>query len=164
MIHLIRQAPLNKYQKLSLIFVIFLFLSGCQRSSETKPFQSYWELLPDRYWIGPEYWANRLQDWKLSNGRVECINNNSPKRTLHLLHRYLSGRPSSLHMQVDGADLSVLILPKNSLHDSCSRNGFRVLVSQDNRSTRGRFLSNQRPIFPHHSSRKPPVCRQRAFL
>jgi len=80
---------------------MMLIAGNCQRNFETRPFQSYWNLLPNRYWIGPEYWANRLQDWQLKNGRVECINSRLPKRTLHLLNRYLSERSGSLKMQVN---------------------------------------------------------------
>lgn len=84
-----------------LIFVFLIGLSNCNKSSETKPFKSYWNLLPDRYWIGPEFWANRLQDWQLKNGRVECTNPVQPKRTLHMLNRYLSSRPGSFKMVVN---------------------------------------------------------------
>ncbi|MEZ5355540.1 MAG: alkaline phosphatase D family protein [Bryobacteraceae bacterium] len=28
---------------------------------------------PDRPWLGPEYWANPLQDWRLRNNRMECF-------------------------------------------------------------------------------------------
>ena len=27
----------------------------------------------ERPWIGPEYWANPLQDWRLRDGRIECF-------------------------------------------------------------------------------------------
>ncbi len=82
------------------ILSLLASLPDCQRRTGTKPFRSYWEQLPDRYWIGPEFWANRLQDWRLHNGRVECLNPELPKRTLHFLECYLSGRPGSLDMQV----------------------------------------------------------------
>lgn len=26
-----------------------------------------------RYWLGPALWGNRLQDWRLHNGRIECV-------------------------------------------------------------------------------------------
>ena len=34
---------------------------------------SNWEEPPDRVWIGPGYWANPMEDWRVSNGEVECI-------------------------------------------------------------------------------------------
>lgn len=83
------------------ILLLVLVAGSCKRSSESRPFNSYWDLLPDRTWIGPEFWANRLQDWRLRNGKVECVNEILPKRTLHLLDRYISGRPGSLHLKVE---------------------------------------------------------------
>ena len=45
---------------------------------------------PNRTWIGPDYWANRLQDWRVQQGWLSCVTD-LPKlgmRTLHLLtHR-----------------------------------------------------------------------------
>lgn len=77
-----------------------LLSTGCKHSDQSKPFTSYWTNLPDRYWTGPEYWANRLQDWQINDGRVECINGTMPRRTLHIIDRYLSDRQGSIHMQV----------------------------------------------------------------
>jgi hypothetical protein len=27
----------------------------------------------DRTWVGPGLWANRLQDWQVKDGRLECV-------------------------------------------------------------------------------------------
>ena len=83
-----------------LIISLALLSTTCKRSGKSKSFLSYWNSLPDRYWTGPECWANRLQDWQINGGRVECINGSLPRRTLHILDRYLSDRTGSLHMQV----------------------------------------------------------------
>ncbi len=91
---------MKPFRHLFLAFPLILLLKACHSSEEAKPFVSYWQSLPDRYWTGPEYWANRLQDWQIHDGRLECINGTSPRRTLHLLDRYLSDQPGSLHMQV----------------------------------------------------------------
>jgi alkaline phosphatase D len=34
-----------------------------------------------RTWLGPPLWANRLQDWRLHAGRVECVAATGPMRT-----------------------------------------------------------------------------------
>jgi alkaline phosphatase D len=34
-----------------------------------------------RTWLGPPYWANRLQDWRLHQGRLECVASSGPMRT-----------------------------------------------------------------------------------
>jgi alkaline phosphatase D len=44
-----------------------------------------------RTWLGPEYWANPLQDWRLAAGRIECLHT-GPNRNVHLLtHRLARG-------------------------------------------------------------------------
>lgn len=53
-----------------------------------------------RTWIGPEYWANRLQDWQLRDGRIECIGADAPLRTVHLLTRTLERNAGDLYTSV----------------------------------------------------------------
>jgi hypothetical protein len=59
-----------------------------------------------RYWIGPEYWANRLQDWRIHDGRIECLTGNMPVRTLHLLTRSLGETTGDLRMSVRSGPVS----------------------------------------------------------
>lgn len=60
--------------------------------------------LPDleRVWIGPDYYGNRLQDWRLANDRVEAVAGQSTRsmRTLQLLTYALSEEPGRLEMSV----------------------------------------------------------------
>jgi alkaline phosphatase D len=49
------------------------------RPSEAKaelivanPFHSRWHLTNDRVFLGGEYWANPMEDWRVSNGSAEC--------------------------------------------------------------------------------------------
>ncbi len=66
----------------------------------------------ERYWIGPDLWANRLQDWRLKDGRIECIGGQQPLRTVHLLTRTLTETTGDVQMSVrtglvsEGSDLS----------------------------------------------------------
>lgn len=53
----------------------------------------------DRHWIGPEYWTNPLQDWRLANRRVECRVSGGD-RNVALLTRALDGRVAELEMVV----------------------------------------------------------------
>ena len=45
-----------------------------------------------RTWLAPAYWANRLQDWRLSGGRIECLQSakDDGGRTVSVLTRELS--------------------------------------------------------------------------
>ena len=57
---------------------------AAQRGSAQEPelfsFQSQWSRAHDRVWLGPEFWANPLQDWRIAAGRIECVNA-APNRT-----------------------------------------------------------------------------------
>lgn len=37
-------------------------------------FRSSWHRSRDRIWLGPELWANPIQDWRVQSGRLECVN------------------------------------------------------------------------------------------
>ena len=53
----------------------------------------------ERVWLGPEYWANRLQDWRVTNGRIECVTSGAD-RNVHLLTRQLGEAKGDLKMSV----------------------------------------------------------------
>lgn len=69
---------------------LLLLLVVVSSAAAQVSFSSSWAQQPDRPWAGPEFWANRLQDWRVHDGRVECVAA-QPRlafRTLHLLtHR-----------------------------------------------------------------------------
>lgn len=58
-------------------------LNSCKQPNQTEPIS--------RTWIGPEYWANPLQDWELRNDSILC-NVARPQRDLHLLTHEISDR------------------------------------------------------------------------
>lgn len=62
-------------------------------------FASRWTVTPDRVWPGPEYWANPLQDWRVHNGRLECIRA-AGSRSIHLLTHDLASRDGSVRASV----------------------------------------------------------------
>ena len=60
---------------------------------------------PDRIirtWLGPAYWANRLQDWRLHQGRLECLTGEQGDevRTVAILTRQMVPGESSAHLRV----------------------------------------------------------------
>lgn len=56
----------------------------------------------DRVWVGPEYYANRLEDWRIRDGRIESVEGRvaKPMRTLHLLTRTLGDADASAHLSI----------------------------------------------------------------
>src|SRR3954447_16078466 len=50
----------------------------------SQSFASDWSNWPDMNWVGPEFWGNRLQDWRIHGGKLECLVKGR-NRTLHSL-------------------------------------------------------------------------------
>lgn len=68
-------------------------------------FESRWQ--STRLWIGPEYWANPLQDWRMQDGEV--IAKAGAGRTLHLLTHQAPGSEGGFRMEV-----TVRLVPSNA--------------------------------------------------
>ena len=75
---------------------LLALVAGCQVLSIEAPparnvFHSDWAGVTDRVWVGPGHWANRLQDWRVEDGGLVCVEAR-PRfgfRTLHLLTHWL---------------------------------------------------------------------------
>ena len=76
--------------------LLLLLSSLCTLADD---FQSQWPDDARRTWIGPEYWANPLQDWQLSGGRLESAAS-GPNRNVFLLTHELIDRTGDLNMSV----------------------------------------------------------------
>lgn len=73
-------------------------------SATAAEFQSDWPQRGERIWVGPGLWANRLQDWRVVDGRLECLEARAakPMRTVHLLtHRPDPARRGDWTMRVE---------------------------------------------------------------
>jgi len=68
------------------------------------PFASDWHLLPDRVFIGGDYWANPMEDWVIRSGRAECTSPGGD-RNLQLVTRVLSGKGEGFAMSVSAYQL-----------------------------------------------------------
>lgn len=66
---------------------------------ESAEFQSDWPAGSSRVWVGQDYWANPLQDWRLRNGLLEC-HVAGGDRNVHLLTREIAERAGNLELSV----------------------------------------------------------------
>ena len=84
-----------------LLTLALLTTSGCDSPPGTA-FEASVESDAERIWVGPDFYANRLQDWRLRDGRIESIEGGAakPMRTLHLLTRALSESAGTMTMSV----------------------------------------------------------------
>jgi alkaline phosphatase D len=46
-----------------------------------------WRNSNDRVWLGGEFWANPMEDWKIENGWAQCINDSANRSIHHLTHQ-----------------------------------------------------------------------------
>ena len=83
-----------------------------------------------RPWPGPEYFANRMLDWQVKAGRLECLTDNKgkPMRTVHRLTHFASEKPGILEMEVLTGTISLTSNTKPSLN---TWTGFLIGVGGD---------------------------------
>lgn len=46
-----------------------------------------WSQTHDRVWLGAEYWANPMEDWRVKDGAAECISAGGNRSIHHLTHQ-----------------------------------------------------------------------------
>ncbi len=52
--------------------VVVVLAASEPAGSAGSEFNSNWDTVPDRTWIGADWWANRLQDWRVEDGTLRC--------------------------------------------------------------------------------------------
>ncbi len=111
---------IRKYISVLWLFVVSLWLTGCAGQREKNIYEDHFADEVQRTWIAPQYWANRLQDWRLNNGRIECLTV-SPNRNVNLLTARIGETESGFNVSVrlGLADMEILQGEENWL-------GFRV--------------------------------------
>ncbi len=82
-----------------IVIVAVATLVECVENKKPDYFVSNFTDIEKRTWIGPEYWANPLQDWQVDNDRIECLVANE-LRNIHHLTRQLGNQSGTLEMQV----------------------------------------------------------------
>lgn len=76
-------------------------------ADETNQFASSWQNSNDRVWLGEDYWANPMEDWRIINGAAECQTGGGD-RNIHLLTHQLTDPNGSLQMSVEIEQVQVL--------------------------------------------------------
>lgn len=84
---------------------LFIITVSCENFSTRDNSRSHLPQQTHRTWIGPEYWANPLQDWQLNNGRIECVQSGGDRNVFVLTHELISKR-GTLHTSVDLGQLT----------------------------------------------------------
>ena len=118
-------------------WVGLVFLIGCAAEPKTGygpsqkegPFESRWSQQHDRVWLGADYWANPMEDWRIHEGRIETVRA-APDRNVHLLSRRLGTREGDLEM-------SIRLGP---LDPGAGSGGFRIGIQSELNDPRHRLI------------------------
>lgn len=90
-----------------------------------------------RHWIGSDFWANRLQDWRVTMGRLECLEGaaNKPLRTVHWLTGDIASNGKPFQLKVRTGTLGF-----ENLADGSSFSGFLIGAGEGDLDYRGASL------------------------
>lgn len=83
-------------------------VSGVSKASQVIPlgiagvnsFKSQWDTCNDRVWLGREFWANPMEDWRIIDGAAECMTGGGD-RNIQLLTHQLTNTEGGFVMSVD---------------------------------------------------------------
>jgi len=107
--------------KFIFIFTFTILIISCsEKNTSNQSFKSNFYTSEPRVWVGPEYWANPLQDWQLRNGELECLVSKQ-NRNVHLLTKKLDSSTGTLSMRV-----SLKLLSSDELISNKNWVGFSI--------------------------------------
>lgn len=72
---------------------------GTDSKSPVNHHRSAWGNDHDRIWLGKEYWANPMEDWKVVDGAAECVTPGG-RRNVHLITHQLTDAQKPFAMSV----------------------------------------------------------------
>ena len=77
------------HHKFAIMAISFLLvvLNACKKDNS---FNYDFNNVNDRVWVGPDFWAVPLEDWKVESGRLHCVGNR-PDMRLNILTHTLNG-------------------------------------------------------------------------
>jgi alkaline phosphatase D len=117
--------------RLSLLLGLLLLVSG---RAGAEPYVSKFDQAHDRVWLGPELWANPLEDWRIQVGRLECVSGGG-NRNVQLLTRQLGSGGGDLDMRVRLGRLDAGKAPGSA--------GFRIGIRDEIDDYRSRLIYGQ---------------------
>jgi len=90
---------MDRRQTLKLLLLAGVGSGRGLSAAQTDSFESAFDRWPDMRWAGPDFWGNRLQDWEVKDGLLEC-RVRAPRRTLHCLTRRIEDAPFEIEVDL----------------------------------------------------------------
>jgi alkaline phosphatase D len=82
-----------------LCFAIACLAATALSDVHADDFRSDFAKVHDRIWLGPALWANPMEDWRIYNGRAECISS-GPGRNIQALTCEVGKQAGTLTLSV----------------------------------------------------------------
>lgn len=100
-------------------------------------FRPDWRSDLSRQWTGPDFYAQRLEDWRLNRGVIECLGS-AANRYLYLLTREVSGGPGvmAISVRVSVPEIPLRVRARNAV-------GFRLGIKSQGGDYRQAAVSGQ---------------------
>ena len=83
--------------KTILFFILLILAVSC--SLDKNSFIADFDNINDRIWVGKDFWSVPLEDWKVSNGELNCIGV-VPESRVNLLTHVLSAGNGNFDVSV----------------------------------------------------------------
>lgn len=115
-------------------FAACLFFYTAPLKAQPHSFRSDWQTTPNRVWIGAEYWANPMEDWRIENGRLECVRGGN-NRNIHLITHDTIKSDGTLAMEVRTGSLT-----RSHVEGSV---GFRIGIRDEINDYRARCINGK---------------------
>jgi hypothetical protein len=74
-------------------------VGGSAGMAQAAGYRSRFGQMNDRIWVGPDLWANPMEDWRVQGGRLECTTA-APDRNVHVLTHQLGKQAGPVTMSV----------------------------------------------------------------
>ena len=113
---------------------VFVLVCLASHLSMAAVFESQWGRTNDRIWVGPEYWANPMEDWRVQDGRLECVTGGA-NRNVHVLVCELDRTPATFTLSVRCGRIGTQALAGSV--------GFRVGITDEIDDYRARCLKGK---------------------
>lgn len=99
--------PHTSFKSTLLGLILLLLVPASFHAAE---FASDWPEHTSRHWAGESFWANRLQDWRVNHGRLECVTRvgGMPMRTVHLLTHRLGNDDGDFSLSVRTGSMDLI--------------------------------------------------------
>jgi hypothetical protein len=125
-------------KEINFIVILALFVPAFFITASQNVFKSSWSENKIRYYLGQSCYSNRLQDWRINNGKLECVQGWKPLRTVHLLTHYMKNETGSIKVSVISGEIN----KKTSLTEDDFR-GFLIGVGNLEMDYRARAIIHQ---------------------